>query len=473
MIKKELIEYINVNSNKIIRSRKRNRYYYSQIKKLLVFNIPENSKVLEVGCANGELLAAVNPSFGVGIDISSNLLKEAGKNCSHLHFICCDAEELPVRHKFDYIIISNLLGFLEDIQKFFSMLKSVSLPHTKIIVLHFNYAWFPVLRLAEITGQKFKDIQHQNWIAKDDIINLMHLSDIDTIKQNLFVLFPRYFPLLSAFLNRFLVKLPLIRNLGLLTLIVSRFEPYVFDAPPDYSVSIIVPARNEKGHIQEIISRIPKMGLGTEVVFVEGNSSDGTYEEIERCVKEYKGELSLKLISQGDGKGKGDAVRKGFKIASGDILMILDADITVPPEDTPRFYKAIKNGRGEFINGSRLVYPLEEKAMRFLNILGNKFFSWVFTYILNQRFKDTLCGTKVILKKDYKKIEANRHYFGDFDPFGDFDLIFGAAKLNLKIVEIPIHYKARRYGDTNISRFSHGFLLIKMSLFAFKRFKLI
>jgi len=181
----------------------------------------------------------------------------------------------------------------------------------------------------------------------------------------------------------------------------------------------------------------------------------------------------LKFVSQGDGKGKADAVRKGFNVATGEMLMILDADLTVPPEELPRFYDALVSRHGEFINGSRLVYPLQKQSMRFLNILGNKGFSLIFTYLLGQRFKDTLCGTKVLLRTDWDKIMSGRSYFGDFDPFGDFDMIFGAAKLNLKIVEVPVHYQDRTYGTTNIQRFTHGWILLRMSFFALRKIKLI
>jgi glycosyltransferase involved in cell wall biosynthesis len=177
------------------------------------------------------------------------------------------------------------------------------------------------------------------------------------------------------------------------------------------------------------------------------------------------------VVEKQTGKGKGNAVREAFEKSTGDILMILDADLTTPPEDMPKFYDAICSKRGEFINGCRLVYPMERQAMRFLNLLANKFFGLFFTYLLGQKVKDTLCGTKVVLKSDYNKIKNNRKYFGEFDPFGDFDLLFGAAKLNLKIAEIPVRYKEREYGSTQISRFSHGWLLIKMSLFAAKKIK--
>ena len=237
------------------------------------------------------------------------------------------------------------------------------------------------------------------------------------------------------------------------------------------SVSVVIAARNESGHIDELIERIPEMGGGTEIVFVEGNSTDDTYEAIERAIANHPGR-NCKLLKQ-PGKGKGDAVRTGFDAAEGDILMILDADITVPPEDLPRFYELIADGSAEFVNGVRLVYPMEGEAMRFANLLGNKFFSWAFSWLLGQSIRDTLCGTKVLRRSDYARIAANRAYFGDFDPFGDFDLLFGAAKLSLKIQEVPIRYRARRYGETNISRWKHGWLLLKMVAFAARRIKFI
>jgi glycosyltransferase involved in cell wall biosynthesis len=213
------------------------------------------------------------------------------------------------------------------------------------------------------------------------------------------------------------------------------------------------------------------MGRGTELVFVEGHSHDNTYETIKEVIDAHP-EWRCQLLQQ-KGVGKGDAVRLGFEKANGDVLMILDADLSVPPEDLPRFYEVLRSGKGEFINGVRLVYPMEKEAMRFMNLVGNKFFSLAFSWLLEQKIKDTLCGTKVLWKKQYNTIVSNRRYFGDFDPFGDFDLLFGAAKLNLKIMEMPIRYRERSYGTTNISRWKHGWLLLKMVLFASRRIKFV
>jgi glycosyltransferase involved in cell wall biosynthesis len=270
-------------------------------------------------------------------------------------------------------------------------------------------------------------------------------------------------------LNRYIAKIFPFRLLCLTNFAVAR--PLIPPANTQPTVSVVIAARNESGHIDELLARIPCMGGQTEIIFVEGNSTDDTYAAIERAISANP-QLDCKLLKQ-PGKGKGDAVRTGFDAATGDILMILDADITVPPEDLPRFYDIMANGSAEFVNGVRLVYPMEGDAMRFANLIGNKFFSWAFSWLLGQPIRDTLCGTKVLWKKDYQRIADNRAYFGDFDPFGDFDLLFGAAKLNLKIMEVPIRYRARRYGETNISRWSHGWLLLKMVAFAAKRIKFI
>ncbi len=231
-----------------------------------------------------------------------------------------------------------------------------------------------------------------------------------------------------------------------------------------------MPARNEAGNIESAIVRTPVMGKGTELIFVEGGSKDDTRARILELLASYDGPLELKFHPQ-TGTGKGDAVRTGFAHASGDLLMILDADLTVVPEDLPKFYAAMVSGLSDYVQGTRLVYPMDDNAMRFLNRLGNTFFARAFTFLLGQPIRDTLCGTKVLWARDYARIVKNRAYFGDFDPFGDFDLIFGARKLGLKITEIPVRYHSRTYGETNISRFRHGLLLIQMCAFASRKIK--
>jgi glycosyltransferase involved in cell wall biosynthesis len=252
---------------------------------------------------------------------------------------------------------------------------------------------------------------------------------------------------------------------------VARLKPQP-RAEQDLAVSVIIPCRNEAGNIEAIIRRTPQMGPDDELIFIEGGSTDNTWDTICELKTKYERARNIRVDRQ-EGKGKGDAVREGFALAEKEILMILDADLTVPPEELPRFYKALISDKGEFINGSRLVYPMEKQAMKFFNVLGNKFFAVMFSFVLGQRFRDTLCGTKVLTRANYLKLAAHRKYFGEFDPFGDFDLIFGAARMTLRIVEVPVHYRERTYGETNIQRWRHGVILLRMLRFAAARIKFL
>jgi glycosyltransferase involved in cell wall biosynthesis len=314
----------------------------------------------------------------------------------------------------------------------------------------------------------------QNWLSTRDINNLLYISGFDVYRNSKRLIFPFYFPVLSFIFNKYLAKFPFFRFFSLN--IYSFAKPLPETHPESYaqkfSTTVVIPARNESGNIENAILRMPVFGKHVEIIFIEGNSTDDTWLKIREIQQKYKDTHDIK-IGQQKGKGKADAVREGYKMATGDILMILDADLTVPPEDLPKFYNAIASGMGDFINGTRLVYPMDKEAMRFLNYLGNHFFSWAFTWLLEQRFKDTLCGTKVMFRHDYLKLIRNRKYFGEFDPFGDFDLLFGAHKLNLKIVEVPIRYRERTYGSTNISRFKHGVILLRMCAFASRKCKFI
>jgi len=440
-------------------------YYYK-------FLVPSGKRVLELGCGLGDLLAALEPSFGVGVDFSGRMIERASKKYPHLSFIKADAHEIEIKEPFDTIILSDLVNDLWDVQSVFQKIRKNTHPGTRVILNFYNNLWRIPLGFVKYLGLGC-DVLEQNWFSPHDIVNLLELTDFEVINVNSRILFPIKIPFFSAMANRYLVNILPFQWLALTNFIVTKPKSTADETikRQPKTVSIIVAARNESGNIENILKRVPNMGDGTEIIFVEGHSSDNTYGTIEEKIK-WLPDKKCRLFRQ-PGKGKGDAVRLGFEKAEGDILMILDADLTVPPEDLPRFVEALIFGKGEFINGVRLVYPMEEEAMRFFNILGNKFFSLAFSWLLGQPIKDTLCGTKVLYKQDYESIAINRQYFGEFDPFGDFDLLFGAAKLNLKIVEIPLRYRKREYGDTNISRWRHGWLLLKMVIFAARRIKFI
>jgi hypothetical protein len=341
-------------------------------------------------------------------------------------------------------------------------------PGSRIVINIYSRLWQGMLGAAQAL-KLANPVLLQNWLTREDVTGLLRLADLEVVKIWQEVLLPAPVPLAAGVCNRILSRLWPFSAFTLSNFILARPAPEKSDRP--HTVSVVVPARNEAGNIEAIFQRTPEMGAGTELIFVEGNSSDDTYAAIEAAIEKFPQRQAC-LYKQ-EGKGKGDAVRKGFSSANGEILMILDADMTVSPEDLPRFYEAIADNKGEFINGVRLVYPMEKEAMRFLNLLGNKAFSSVFSWMLGQTVKDTLCGTKVLWKRDYALIEANRAYFGDFDPFGDFDLLFGAARLGLKIVDLPIRYRERTYGTTNIRRWSHGWQLVRMVLFAAGRIKFV
>ena len=445
---------------------RRNAGYHRAIASLARFYTLPGVRVLELGSANGNLLAALNPSDGLGIDISGEMVRQASRKYPHLRFQKMSGERLDLpAQKFDFIVLSDLVGYLYDIRLVFERLRNVCHFRTRLVINWYSRLWQPILGLAEKAGLKYPQ-PLLNWTTAEDISNLLHLTGFEVVHQRGHILLPKQVSFLSTLANRYLAHLPGLRCLCLTNWIVAR--PLGLEPLNSASrVSVICPCRNEAGNIRHLVQRLPQMGSHTELIFVEGHSRDDTLDQCRR-VAAIMPDKDIKVFIQ-KGRGKGDAVRLGFSKASGDILMILDADLSVAPEDLPQFYDPLVSGKGEFINGSRLVYAKDPQAMRFLNLLGNKFFALLLTHLLGQPVKDTLCGTKVLLRSDYDRIARGRAYFGDFDPFGDFDLLFGAAKQNLKIVEVPIRYRQRTYGTTNISRFTHGWLLVQMCVQAARK----
>ena len=436
------------------------KYFYDLLFKYLSFYVFKDDSVLIVNPVNNRLLKKFSTKqlfYTKGNKPSTSKVSE------HNQKDTCDV---------DYILINGGLHYERDIHSLLMEVRKLCSQNTRIIITYYSALWKPFIKLATLLKLRSSS-DEGNWIAPEDLENFLLLSDFEEIHRESHVLLPFYIPLVSNFVNRFVAPLPIFSSFCMLNISVARPVSSLpsFDNKP--SVSVIVAARNEEGNIDNIIDRLPVMGPADELIFVEGNSTDNTWKKIQEVTKNVTNKPFSIISTQQDGVGKGDAVRKGFDIASKEILMILDADLTVPPEDLPQFYNAIVSGKGEYINGSRLVYPMEKEAMRFFNILGNKFFAIAFSFVLGQRFKDTLCGTKVMTRENYRKLAAHRSYFGDFDPFGDFDLIFGAARLGLKIVEIPISYRERTYGDTNISRWKHGLILLRMLIFAGRKIKFI
>ncbi len=471
--KQALRERVDASIDEIESWRKFNTAYHEDDRKFMHFLVPPGKRVLDLGCGLGHMLAALEPSYGVGIDFSEKTVARARALYPGLNFVLGDVEDpatlAAIEGPFDYIVLADTIGILEDIDGTLRLVHQLCSPSTRIIIAYYSHLWEPILKAAE--AMRLRNQQPQaNYIATADFLNLMDLADFEVISQEQRQLLPRRLLGLGPFVNRFIAPLPGIRQLCLRTYLVGR--PVRQFPERKFSASIVIPCRNERGNIENAILRMPSFASHQEIIFVEGNSSDGTFQECERVRDAYRDSWDIKVLKQ-DGKGKGDAVRKGFAAATGDVLMILDADLTMPPEALPKYHAVIESGKAEFVNGTRLVYPMENEAMRPLNFIANRCFAYLFSYLVNTRMTDTLCGTKVLLRKDYEVLARERAYFGNFDPFGDFDLIFGAAKQNLKIIETPIHYKARTFGETQISRFRDGWLLLKMVWFAYRKLKAI
>lgn len=452
------------------------RFIKSEIIRLIQRVVVPNSRILDIGCGDGEILQQLQASSAYGIDLDQDAITKARAALPNFTFAteAMETFEPPDEQVFDYILLSGVVEQLDDIHSVFQKLHSFATCDTRLVIVSYSRAWQPVIRLAELLGIRRKP-SDENWVPPDEIENLLAQSHFELVSRTSGILIPIKIPVISRIINRWLAPLPLFRAFSAVTVTVARNHSPSFVAMEKPMVSVVVAARNEAGNIRELVRRLPVMSEDQELIFVEGNSLDKTWDEINTVISESHGQvrnIQLRVIKQ-PGIGKGDAVRAGFEIARGDILIVLDADLSVPPEELPRFIESLQNGVCEFANGSRLLYPMERHAMQFLNILGNRLFGITFTFLLGQQVRDTLCGTKALWARDYQKIVLNRSHFGDFDPFGDFDLLFGASRLNLRIRDVPVHYKERTYGSTNISRFRHGALLIRMTLIAARRLRFV
>lgn len=469
--------FYDENHDGIERARRARRYYYAYLTRVLRARIAPGQRILDIGCGSGDLLEALEPSYGVGIDLSARAIAAArARPTGALRFLEGDGGDPQLLARaggpFDAVVLVNVVTHLSDVQRTFERLRAVCHSRTRIFIYSYSRLWQPVLRAAELLGLKHQ-APPESWLPPEEVRSMLWLADYEVLRGDCQIICPGHVPLLSDFLNRFVGHLPGLEWLSLMYGIVARPAPHAFPEArsPHPSTSVIVPCRNEAGHIRKLAARLPELPPESEVLFVEGHSQDDTEAVIRQVIAE-NADRPFRLLKQ-KGRGKGDAVRCGFEQARGEVVLILDSDMGVAPEDVPKFVDALARGKGELVNGSRIVYPMETRAMRFLNLLGNKLFAWLFSWILGQQVRDTLCGTKALYRVDYERIAANRAFFGDFDPFGDFDLLFGAARLNLRIVDVAVRYHEREYGTTNISRFRHGWLLLRMSAFAAHKLKFV
>ncbi len=441
-----------------------NKYYYGRMTRMLRFIVEPQRRVLDLRCETGDLLAALEPLYGVGVEISDAMVGVARGLHSELRFVKSDVETLELHETFDYILFNHIFDTV-DVLRAFERIRQHCTPETQIVVINYNHLWQPLLNLASKIGLRAKFVE-PNWVSENDVRGFLKLAGFRPVRKHRLLLLPKYIPLLSGFVNGFLARLPGLRRLCLMQVMVARpmAEPKRED---DLTVSVVVPCRNEAENVRHAVERIPAMGRHTEILFCDDKSTDGTADEVRRMQALFP-EKDIRLL-QGPGICKAENVWSGFRAARGDVLMILDADLTVMPEELPMFLRALAKSRGEFVNGSRLVYPMPELAMKFANIIGNKFFGLAFSFLLDQRIKDTLCGTKVLWRKDWLRMEPSLGSCGMKDLWGDYELLFGASKLHLEIIEVPVHYQERIHGVTKMTRvFANGWRMLRICWHASK-----
>ena len=436
---------------------KKNAYYHDNIKTLVKQIIPPSSKVLEIGCATGEILAATKPSLGIGIDLSPKIVKIAKEKFSQYTFFCSSIEDFKYNEKFDYIIMIDLIDHVYDIIEVFESVYNLCTPTTKIILSTINPWWEPVLSLMEKVGGKMPEGPH-NFLERRYLTKIVEFLDFSISCSGYMLLFPKYIPIFSFLANAMGTKLWGINKFSFVHYMVLQPLPKnVNDL--DLSCSVVIPCYNEAGNIEEAIRRIPHMGKETEIIVVNDGGTDETANIVKKLQRNYH---NLRLIDYTTNRGKGYAVKQGFDAATKEVIMILDADMSVIPEELPRFFNLLNKGACDFVNGTRMIYLKQDQAMGFLKLLGNKLFALIMTFIAKQNVTDTLCGTKALYKKNYKYIKMG------LDKWGDYDLLFGAIKLGNKIAEIPVHYMARRTGESKMRTVKHGFHLLWVCFRGFK-----
>jgi ubiquinone/menaquinone biosynthesis C-methylase UbiE len=437
--------------------KKKNWYYYSTIKSFIRRVVPERSRVLEIGCGTGEILASLNPSYGVGIDISAQMVKLATQKFPQHSFIHSPIEDLKLEEKFDYIVMVDVVDHVYDVMDVFKSVYRFCKPTTRVILTTINPWWDPILMLMEKIGAKMPEGPH-NFIEKGNLTKILDLMDFSLSYSGYLLLFPKHIPVLSFLANAIGTRLWGLNKMSSVQYMIIEPRPQN-TTDLHLGCSVIIPCYNEGGNIQEAIKRVPKMGRETEIVVVNDGSKDDTAQQVRALQNMYP---NLKLVDYSPNRGKGKAVQAGFEASTQEIVMILDADMTVPPEELPRFFSPLNKGLCQFVNGTRMVYPMQSESMRTANLFGNKIFGLIMSFLTQQSLTDTLCGTKALYRKDLKRIKWG------LDRWGDFDLLFGAAKMGSKIMEVPVHYMSRKAGQSKMKSFRHCLHLLRACLLGFR-----
>ncbi len=444
-------QYFDQLASKRSRDARRHAVLYRDRIRWLKSLIPEDASVIDLGCGIGTVLSALPQAHKVGIDFSEKMIEKAKADTSSTY----DVDTVGALHhsqKHEYVLLLDTINYVPDVQiALEDIRKKLCEDRTRLVITTFNFLWSPIFKVGEWLHIKTR-FPAQNWLSYHALENMLSLAGFEVVEHSGRILCPVSIPLIAGFFNRFIATLPVFQRLCMIQTIIARPIPLQH---PEHSVTVLSAVRNEKGNVRQIINAMPQFGTKTELLFIEGHSNDGTWEEIQQAILEYNGPLTIRGLKQ-PGRGKGDALHHGIRESTGDVLVIYDGDYTVHPSELPKLYHALVAGKAECVNASRLMYPMRGEAMPALNLLGNKIFSMMFSWLFGQKIVDVLSPVKAFYRSDYPRMTTR------MDPFGDFDVFLGVARQHRKIRETPVHYMERSYGTTKLSPFGHGWLLTKM-----------
>jgi SAM-dependent methyltransferase len=436
----------------------RNRYYNQFLIRWCRSFIAPGQRILDVGCGRGDVLAELKPAGGVGIDLSQAMVEAAAAEFPNLSFRHAAVEDFDGEAGFDAALLINTAEYTFDMGAVIARCHRALRDNGKLLLTTANPLWSPVFHFASRLGLRIPECERL-FVTNEDLVNLLRLHGFDVVYKRMSLLVPKYIPFLSDFLNNTWSRIPILRLLSSTQFIVARKVPA---ARREYSVSIVVPCYNERGNIERCIREVRKIGSRTELLFVDDGSKDGTAEAVDPALNP---DIDVRVIRYTPNRGKGHAVTMGFNAASGDIVMILDADLTTMPEELAPVYEAFAAGHAEFVNGTRFIYPMEGRAMKWANYVGNKMFNILVSLVMECRVSDTLCGTKAMFRRNYISMEMGR------DPWGDYDFLFGAAQQRLLIRELPVHYRERLAGFSKMNSMKHTVNLLRMCWHGFFQVK--
>ncbi len=404
-------------------------------------NCLDHTKNIFIFCAGNSIL-------GQNIDSNKIFIKEIDeqyqiKHKDNIHYVNENIEN--ILSDCDTVVISDIEHQLNPAKNLLNLSRIVG-DNTKIILLSKNMVWMILIKILKLFFS-FSP-KKNNFLPSSYLDNLYSSCNLELIRQEKIIALPINIPFLTKIINR-IFRLPLLNFFCMSNIAILKKKIKNSSNHKDLKISFIIPCKNEQDNIKVFEQKINENTEPDEYLFGDDNSSDKTSDEIDKLIEK----LSDKKIIKYNGPGicKSENVYKGIDLSSGDIIVIYDADHTVSFEDIKFSVSIMKKTNVDFINCTRMIYPQKDGAMKFANFIGNTIFASLFSLLFKKKITDTLCGTKIFYKKDWEKIKENTSQWGMKDLWGDFDLLIGAYKNNLKITEVPVTYYERRENETKMT----------------------